>query len=59
MMQGYFILKGTPLVQIFALAHNFALNLYRQNRFENMDQANRRCSFGLEILKAVFRMTAS
>jgi len=59
MMQGYFVLKGTSLVQIFALARNFALNLYRQNRFENMAQANRLCSFGVEILKALFRMTAS
>ena len=50
-------IRTTPLVQIFALTRNFALNLYRESGFKNMAQANRLCSFGLEILKTVFRMT--
>lgn len=50
-------IRTTPLVQMFALARNFALNLYRESGFENMAQANRLCSFGLEKLKAVFKMT--
>lgn len=49
-------IRTTPLVQIFALARNFALNLYRSHEFENMAQAQRLCSFGLETLKALFRM---
>lgn len=49
-------IRTIPLVQTFALARNFALNLYRSNDFNNMAQAQRLCSFGLETLKAVFRM---
>jgi len=37
-------IRTTPLVQMFALARNFALNLYRESGFENMAQANRLCS---------------
>lgn len=44
------------LPQIFAVARNFALNLYRSNEFENMAQAERRCKFGLDTLKRIFRM---
>lgn len=44
------------LPQIFAVARNFALNLYRSNEFENMAQAERRCKFGLDTLKHIFRM---
>lgn len=50
-------IRTTPLVQIFALARNLALNLYRESGFENMAQANRLCSFGLDTLKAVFKIT--
>ncbi|MBN4003302.1 MAG: ISAs1 family transposase [Nostoc sp. LPT] len=32
-------IRTTPLTQIFALARNFTLNLYRSNMFENMAQA--------------------
>ena len=43
-------IRTIPLVQTFALARNFALNLYRSKDFENMAQAQRLCSFGLETL---------
>lgn len=49
-------IRTKPLPQIFALARNFALNLYREQMFENMAQAQRLCSFGLDTLKQVFRM---
>ena len=49
-------IRTTPLVQIFALARNFALNLYRSNQFQNMAQAQRLCSFKLDTLKVIFRM---
>ena len=48
--------RTTPLVQTLAIARNFALNLYRSHQFENMAQAQRLCSFGLDTLKALFRM---
>ncbi len=44
------------LPQIFAVARNFALNLYRSNEFNNMAQADRCCKFGLDTLKRIFRM---
>lgn len=44
------------LPQIFAVARNFALNLYRSNEFSNMAQAERLCKFGLDTLKTIFRM---
>ena len=44
------------LPQIFAVARNFALNLYRSNEFDNMAQAERYCKYGLDILKRIFRM---
>lgn len=49
-------IRTVPLVQIYAQARNFALNLYRDNEFTNMAQAERRCSNGLKILKKVLRM---
>ena len=49
-------IRTTPLVQTLASARNFALNLYRSHQFENMAQAQRLCSFGLDTLKALFRM---
>lgn len=49
-------IRTTPLVQIWAIARNFALNLYRSNRFENMAQAQRRSAFGLTTLMHLFRM---
>jgi len=44
------------LPQIFTVARNFAINLYRSNEFSNMAQAERLCKFGLDTLKAIFRM---
>ena len=44
------------LPQIFAVARNFALNIYRDNAFVNMAQAQRFCQFGLDTLKRIFRM---
>lgn len=44
------------LPQSFAVARNFALNLYRSNAFSNMAQTERRCKYGLETLKRIFRM---
>jgi predicted transposase YbfD/YdcC len=49
-------IRTTPLPQIFVIARNFTLNLYRNQMFENMAQAQRLCSFGLDTLKQVFRM---
>lgn len=49
-------IRTTPLPQILAVARNFALNLYRAHLFENMAQAQRLCSFGLNTLKLLFRM---
>ncbi len=49
-------IRTTPLVQIWALARNFALNLYRDHQFKNMARTQRHCSFSLEFLKGIFRM---
>jgi predicted transposase YbfD/YdcC len=49
-------IRTKPLPQIFAIARNFTLNLYRTQMFENMAQAQRLCSFGLDTLKQLFRM---
>lgn len=49
-------IRTTPLVQIWALARNFALNSYRAYGFKNIAQASRKCAFGLDILKTLFRM---
>ena len=49
-------IRTKPLPQIFAIARNFTLNLYRSQMFENMAQAQRLCSFGLDTLKQFFRM---
>lgn len=44
------------LPQNFAVARNFALNVFRDNGFTNMAQAQRYCQFGLDALKQLFRM---
>jgi predicted transposase YbfD/YdcC len=49
-------IRTPPLVQSWALARNFALNLYRDNGFKNMAQAQRRAGFSLSTLKDLFRM---
>ena len=41
-------IRTTPLIQIFALARNLALNLYRSNEFKNMAQTERNCQVWLE-----------
>jgi predicted transposase YbfD/YdcC len=45
-----------PLPNLFALARNLALNLYRQQGETNIAQAQRQAGFGLEYLKILFRM---
>ena len=49
-------IRIVPLPQLWAIARNLALNLYRDLGFSNMAQAQRRCGFSLNQLKAVFRM---
>lgn len=49
-------IRTSPLIQIWALARNVALNLYRDNGFQNMAQAQRRAGFSLNTLKDLFRM---
>lgn len=48
--------RTSPLVQSWALARNFVLNLYRDNGFLNMAQAQRLAGFSLNTLKNLFRM---
>jgi len=48
--------RTTHAPQIFAIERNFTLNLDRNQMFENMAQAQRLCSFGLDTLKQIFRM---
>jgi hypothetical protein len=45
-----------PLPNLFAIARNLALNLYRDHDWNNMAQAQRHAGFGLELLKILFRM---
>lgn len=45
-----------PLPNILAIARNHSLNLFRDQGFDNMAQAQRRSSFGLNFLKSLFRM---
>ncbi len=49
-------IRTNPLPQVFAIARNFTLNLYRDQMFKNMAQAQRLCSFTLSTLKQLFRM---
>jgi predicted transposase YbfD/YdcC len=49
-------IRVQPLPNLFALARNLALNLYRHQGFDNMAQAQRRAGFGLDQLKLLFRM---
>ncbi len=49
-------IRIVPLPQIWAIARNLALNLYRDLGFNNMAQAQRRCGFSLKQLKSIFRM---
>ena len=45
-----------PLPQIWSIARNLALNLYRDAGFHNMAQAKRKSQFGLEHILSLFRM---
>ena len=47
-------IRTHPLPQIFAVARNFALNLYRSHGFDNMAQAECYCKYGLDTLKRIF-----
>ncbi len=49
-------IRMQQLPQIFAVARNFAINVFRSNGFTNMAQAQRLCQFGLDALKQLFRM---
>lgn len=49
-------IRTLPLVQMWTIARSFALNLYRTLQTENRAQAQRRCMFGLSVLKILFRM---
>ncbi|MEL7354647.1 MAG: ISAs1 family transposase, partial [Cyanobacteria bacterium J06560_5] len=49
-------IRVQPLPNIFALARNLALNLYRDHGFDNMAQAQRKAGHGLRLLKSLFRM---
>ncbi len=39
-----------------ALARNFSLNLYREQGFKNMAQAQRKAGQGIELLKTLAQM---
>jgi predicted transposase YbfD/YdcC len=49
-------IRTNPLIQIWAIARNFALNLYRDDGSHNMAQSQRNAGFGLSTLKTLFRM---
>lgn len=49
-------IRTNPLFQIWAVARNFALNIYCDYGFNNMAQAPRRAGFCLKLIKDLFRM---
>jgi hypothetical protein len=49
-------IRVQPLPNIFTLARNLALNLYRNQGSVNMAQAQRKAGQGLNFLKTLFRM---
>lgn len=49
-------IRTPPWCSRWALARNFAINLYRHNGFQNMAQAQRLAGFSLSTLKHLFRM---
>ena len=49
-------IRVQPLPNMFSLARNLALNLYRDHGFDNMAQAQRKAGHGLNFLKSLFRM---
>jgi hypothetical protein len=52
-------IRVQPLPNLFALARNLALNLYRKHDFENMAQAQHRAGQGLKLLQSLFRLNNS
>lgn len=49
-------IRTIPLPQIWSIARNLALNLYRDAGFNNMAQAQRKSQFGLKHILSLFRM---
>lgn len=49
-------IRTSPLIQIWAIARNLALNLYREHGFTNMAQAQRFAGATLHTLSSLFRM---
>lgn len=49
-------IRTAPLIQIWAIAHSLALNLYRDKGFDNMAQTQRYSGFGFKNLISLFRM---
>ena len=49
-------IRTPPLVQIWAIALNFILNLYRDNGSKNMAETQCFSGFGFSTLKTLFRM---
>jgi predicted transposase YbfD/YdcC len=49
-------IRVKSLPNIFALARNFTLNLYREDGYSNMAQAQRRAGLDFDFLKSLFRM---
>ena len=49
-------IRTEPLPQIWSVARNLALNLYREAGFNNMAQAKRKSQFGISHILSLFRM---
>jgi predicted transposase YbfD/YdcC len=49
-------IRTDPLPQIWSIARNLTLNLYRDGGFNNMAQAKRKSQFGLKHILSFFRM---
>ena len=49
-------IRTEPLPQIWSIARNLALNLYRDAGFNNMAQAKRKSQFGIKHILSLFRM---
>lgn len=49
-------IRSGSLPNIWAIARNLSINLYRDAGFSNMAQAQRMCAFGLKHILTLFRM---
>ncbi|MCT7983345.1 ISAs1 family transposase [Laspinema sp. A4] len=49
-------IRTKPLVQIWAIARNFARNIYRDYGFDNMAQTQRLAGLGLKLIKELLGM---